>query len=79
MPREDDQKESFQGDSVKSDVIVHYGDIVVTVGQRFDRIDRTLLLISKACLCLAAGELILLGIHLPEVGPLLIALAKLFH
>jgi hypothetical protein len=70
-------KESFQGDSVKP-VEVHYGDIVVTVGQRFDKLDKQLLLISKAILVLAAGELVLLGIHLPEVGPILVSIVKMF-
>ena len=71
------QKESLQGDSVTPNV-VHYGDIVITVSQRFDKLDKQLLLISKAILVLGAGELILLGIHLPEVGPILITLLKIF-
>jgi hypothetical protein len=76
MTQDENSKESSQTDGVTPQV-VHYGDIVVTVGQRFDKVDKELFTISKAVLILAAGEVLLLGIHLPEVGPILIAIAKL--
>ena len=65
-------------DDDETKVTVRYGDKVVTVQQRFDKLDKQLLLITKAILVLAAGELVLLGIHLPEVGPILVSIAKIF-
>jgi hypothetical protein len=50
-------------------VELHYGDKVVTVKERFDKIEKTQLLQS-------IGILLLLGVHLPEVGPILIAASK---
>ena len=55
----------------------HYGDKVITVADRFDRVDKQLLLVLKAIVVLAAGELILIGVNLPEVGPLIVALSKM--
>lgn len=78
MTQNDDPKKSSQDDTV-SDVVVHYGDIVVTVGQRFDRLDKQLLLVFKAIIALGIGELLLLGIHIPEVGPILTEIAKQMH
>ena len=82
MTQDDDPKLVSQADNIKADkndrITVHYGDIVVTVGQRFDRLDKEITLVAKAILVLAAGEILLLGIHLPEVGPILVTIAKLF-
>jgi hypothetical protein len=64
-------------DDDETKVVVHYGDKIITVGERFDQLDGKLMLITKALLVLGIGELLLVGVHLPEVGPILAAIAHL--
>jgi hypothetical protein len=59
-------------DDDETTVTVRYGDKVVTVGQRFDKIEKMQLLQG-------IGILLLLGINIPSVGPILIALANLIN
>ena len=65
-------------DDDESKVVVHYGDKVITVGERFDKLDKQITLVLKALVVLGAGELIMVGVHVPEVGPIITAIFKLF-
>ena len=58
---------------------VHYGDKVVTVGERFDTIDKKFELVFKALLGIGVLQVLMMGIHLPEMSPILVTLAKMFH
>jgi hypothetical protein len=77
MTTDDSPKVVVRSSDDETKVVVHYGDKVVTISQRFDHLESQLTLVYKAVLVLGAGELILLGIHLPEVGPLLVSLVKM--
>jgi hypothetical protein len=57
-------------DDDETSITVHYGDKIVTVKERFDKLERMQLLEG-------VGICLLLGIHIPEVGPLLVAAFKL--
>lgn len=57
-------------DDDETKVEVHYGDKIVTVGQRFDRLE-------KLSVIEGIGILLLIGVHLPEVGPVLVQLSKM--
>ena len=57
-------------DDDETKVTVRYGDKIVTVGQRFDKLE-------KIQLIQGVGILLLLGIHFPEVGPIIIQLSKM--
>jgi hypothetical protein len=59
-------------DDDETKVTVRYGDKVVTVQQRFDKLE-------KLQVIQGIGILIILGIHVPEVGPILIAISKMIH
>jgi len=58
-------------------IVVHYGDKVITVGDRFDKLDKQFTMVFKALIALGIGELLMIGIHLPETAPILAILAKL--
>jgi hypothetical protein len=60
MTQDDDSKK----------VELHYGDKIITVEQRFDKIEKLLVVQG-------IGVLLLVGIHLPEVGPILVQLSKM--
>ena len=64
-------------DDDETKVVVRYGDKVITVGERFDTLDKRITLILKSLLVLAIGEAIMVGIHIPEVGPILVSIAKM--